>query len=218
MRGWTQTSSACEWSTAISRWTAINSTPTRSCNSVVGWPRRKGPESKNPTPSCSSTADATGRPSARTVLLKGLSPMGFDFFTNYESRKAAEIEANPVGGGGIPLGPDPSPGTDRRQSFKGGPWCLRRVFRSRGPPESRLASAASPQSQVVASREELEERLEELRRRYPDGDVPRPPALGRLSDHPVHRTSSGRGGKPDFTTVSGIARTVDEWQIERLAP
>ena len=163
-----------------------------------------------------STADTTGRPSARTVLLKGLSPAGFDFFTNYESRKAADMRTNPEVAAvflWVPI---------RRQIRIEGR--VSRVdagvsdayFESR-PPESKLASAASPQSQVVASREELEGRLEDLRRRYPDGNVPRPRHWGGYRINPFS-FEFWQGREARFHDRFRYRQDVREWKIERLAP
>jgi pyridoxamine 5'-phosphate oxidase len=163
-----------------------------------------------------ATADTAGRPSARTVLLKGVGPDGFDFFTNYESRKAAEIDANPKAAGvflWVPI---------RRQVRIEGtvsrvdPAVSDAYFASR-PPESRLASAASPQSKVVASREELEARLEEIRSRYPEGDVPRPANWGGYRIAP-QTFEFWQGREARFHDRFLYTKEGDRWQIERLAP
>jgi pyridoxamine 5'-phosphate oxidase len=163
-----------------------------------------------------ATADRNGRPSARTVLLKGAGPDGFDFYTNYQSRKAAEIEGNPIAAAvflWIPI---------RRQIriegtvTKVDPALSDAYFASR-PPESRLASAASPQSRVVANREELEGALEEIRSRYPDGDVPRPANWGGYRIVP-HTYEFWQGREARFHDRFLYTRLGDRWQIERLAP
>jgi pyridoxamine 5'-phosphate oxidase len=163
-----------------------------------------------------ATADRNGRPSARTVLLKGAGPDGFDFYTNYQSRKAAEIEGNPIAAAvflWIPI---------RRQIriegtvTKVDPALSDAYFASR-PPESRLASAASPQSRVVADREELEGALEEIRSRYPDGDVPRPANWGGYRIVP-HTYEFWQGREARFHDRFLYTREGDRWQIERLAP
>ncbi len=156
-----------------------------------------------------ATSDAAGRPSARTVLLKGISPDGFDFYTNYESRKAVEIESNPVAAAvflWVPI---------RRQIRIEG--TVSRVdtaqsdayFASR-PPESRLASAASPQSAVVTDREELEGRLDDIRRRYPEGDIPRPANWGgyRIAPHTYRILARARGKVSRSVSVSAHGRAM----------
>ena len=163
-----------------------------------------------------ATADAAGRPSARTVLLKGVGPEGFDFYTNYESRKASEIEDNPVAAAvflWLPI---------RRQVriegtiSKVDPVLSDAYFEGR-PPESRLASAASPQSSVVSSRAELENRLDELRRRYPDGAVPRPRSWGGYRIAPISY-EFWQGREARFHDRFLYSREDDRWLIERLAP
>ena len=163
-----------------------------------------------------ATADDSGRPSARTVLLKGAEPGGFDFYTNYESRKATEIEGNPVVAAvflWIPL---------RRQIRIEGTVsrvdsALSDAYFASRPPESRLASAASPQSRVVASREELEALLEGIRNRYPDGDVPRPDNWGGYRIEPqTYEFWQGREAR--FHDRFRYTRVGERWQIERLAP
>jgi pyridoxamine 5'-phosphate oxidase len=163
-----------------------------------------------------ATADSAGRPSARTVLLKGAGPGGFDFYTNYESRKAAEIERNPVAAGvflWVPI---------RRQIRIEGTvskvdQSLSDAYFASRPPESRLASAASPQSKVVANREELEASLVEIRSRYPDGEVPRPANWGGYRIEPqTYEFWQGREAR--FHDRFLYTRDGDRWQIERLAP
>lgn len=163
-----------------------------------------------------ATADRNGRPSARTVLLKGAGPDGFDFYTNYESRKAIEIEENPVAAAvflWVPI---------RRQVRIEGtvskvePAQSDAYFASR-PPESRLASAASPQSQVVASRQELEAALDEIRSRYPSGNVPRPLNWGGYRILP-NSYEFWQGREARFHDRFRYRRHGEGWQIERLAP
>ena len=130
-------------------------------------------EPNDPNAMALATATTGAAPSVRMVLLKGHGPDGFVFFTNFESRKGAELAANPQ----VAL------------LFH---WkSLRRQVRIEGTikevtvaeadayfasrhPESRLGSAASDQSRPLPSREHYMERLEALRARYPDGSVPRP--------------------------------------------
>ena len=163
-----------------------------------------------------ATADGDGRPSARTVLLKGAGPDGFDFYTNYQSRKATEIEENPIVAAvflWVAI---------RRQVriegtvSKVDPALSDAYFASR-PPESRLASAASPQSRVVADREELEAALEEIRGRYPDGDVPRPANWGGYRIEP-QTFEFWQGREARFHDRFMYTRVDDRWRIERLAP
>ena len=163
-----------------------------------------------------ATADGDGRPSARTVLLKGAGPDGFDFYTNYQSRKATEIDGNPVVAAvflWVPI---------RRQVRIEGTVskvdaALSDAYFASRPPESRLASAASPQSRVVADREELEAAVEEIRVRYPAGDVPRPANWGGYRIKP-HSYEFWQGREARFHDRFLYTRAEDRWRIERLAP
>ena len=123
-----------------------------------------------------ATADASGRPSARMLLLKGADEIGFTFFTGYESRKGRELEENPRAAIVVywnELG---------RQVRVEGP--VRRLsaeesdayFETR-PARSRAAAAASRQSEPIASREELEAEFERWLAEHGDA-VPRPERWG----------------------------------------
>ncbi|HTJ45020.1 MAG TPA: pyridoxamine 5'-phosphate oxidase [Kofleriaceae bacterium] len=123
-----------------------------------------------------ATATRDGRPSARTVLLKEIDERGFVFYTNYTSRKSLELDANPRAAllfYWLAL--------DRQVRIDG---VVERVsaeesdayFATR-PLESRLGAIASPQSQVIASREELEAWVENARAVAGDAP-PRPPHWG----------------------------------------
>jgi pyridoxamine 5'-phosphate oxidase len=117
-----------------------------------------------------ATATPEGRPSLRMVLAKAIDERGIAFFTNYGSRKARELEANPTAAllfHWVPLG--------RQVRIEGS---LSRVSREeteayarRRARESRLSALASPQSRPVPSREWLEQRVAELDREHPD-EVP----------------------------------------------
>ncbi|MBA0053254.1 pyridoxamine 5'-phosphate oxidase [Streptomyces sp. AJS327] len=125
-----------------------------------------------------STADADGRPSSRTVLLKRHDARGFVFYTNHGSRKGRELDVNPR----VSL-LFPWHGIARQVIVSG---TARRVgreetiayFRTR-PHGSQLGAWASEQSSRIATRAELDRMYEELAERYPEGtDVPAPPQWG----------------------------------------
>ena len=163
-----------------------------------------------------STADADGRPSARVVLLKDIDDSGLSFYTNYNSRKADDIAANPR----VSL-------TfwwqelERQVRVEGRAEQLAEAesdlyFASR-PRGSRLGAWASPQSAVVASREELEHALEEVETRFGDGDVARPPHWGGYRVVPdVVEFWQGRPAR--LHDRIRYRRSSDKWLIERLAP
>ncbi len=163
-----------------------------------------------------ATATSTGIPSARMVLLKGVDDSGFVFFTNYESQKGEELADNPRAALVFYWGK-----LGRQVRVNGTVSRVTAVesdayFRSR-PLESRLSAAASPQSEVIVSRDQLEARVEELRRQH-DGDVPRPAFWGgyRLSPDTIefwlHRENRLHDRLRYTRQPSGT------WRLERLAP
>src|SRR5262245_39128337 len=124
-----------------------------------------------------ATATPDGRPSVRIVLLRGYDERGFTFFTNYESRKGREIEANPRAALAFYWH------DLERQVRIEGP--VERVsdaesdayFRGR-PAGSRLGAWASRQSEVIPGREALEEQYRQFERQFPGGEIPRPEFWG----------------------------------------
>jgi pyridoxamine 5'-phosphate oxidase len=161
-----------------------------------------------------ATASATGRPSVRMVLVKGVDEGVFRFYTNYESRKAAELAENPLAALLFHW-----PG--RQVRVEGGverlPEAESDAYFDSRPPGSRLSAAVSPQSRPVGSRAELEGAVEELRQRHPDGAVPRPASWGgyllrpgtfEFWQHDRHRMHD----RFRYTTADG------GWLVERLGP
>ena len=124
-----------------------------------------------------ATATPDGRPSARAVLLKGIDARGFAFFTNYESRKARELDANPHAALvllWIPL--------ERQVRVTGRVERLSAeesdAYFATRPRGSQLGAWASPQSRPLPERAELEARWTALDERWAGGVVPRPPHWG----------------------------------------
>jgi pyridoxamine 5'-phosphate oxidase len=164
-----------------------------------------------------ATATAEGVPSARMVLLRGVDQRGFVFYTNYESRKAAELAANPRAALVFWWGElqrqirveGPVERTSQQESAA--------YFRTR-PLGSRLSAWASPQSRVIPGRAVLDQRVAELAAGHPDGDIPLPPFWGgyRLVPEVVELWQ----GRPNrLHDRLRYTRSADgRWQIERLAP
>jgi pyridoxamine 5'-phosphate oxidase len=170
-------------------------------------------------PLAMSLASSTpaGKPSVRIVLLRGVDERGFTFYTNYESRKSRELELDPSAALAFYWAE-----LDRQVRIEGR---VERVsadesdayFRTR-PRGSQIGAWASPQSQVISGREELERSEREAAAKYEGKDVPRPPhwggfrvvpsmiefwegKLNRLHDRLLYRLNAG-----------------GSWSLERLAP
>lgn len=132
-----------------------------------------------PTAAALATAGPNGRPSVRMILLKGVDERGFVFFTNYDSRKGAELRQNPAAA--LTIWWDR---LTRQVRVEGtvepvSPAESDAYFQTR-PRESQLSAWASAQSEVIASREALDQRLAEVAARFAQGPVPRPPHWGGL--------------------------------------
>jgi pyridoxamine 5'-phosphate oxidase len=164
-----------------------------------------------------ATADADGRPSARTVLLKGVDERGFEFFTNLQSRKGRELAANPRASLVFPWY------QLRRQVVVVG--TVERVEEQRADAYfasraygSRLGALASRQSTVIPSREPLERARAELERRYPPGaEVPRPGHWGGLRLAP-ETVEFWQGRRDRLHDRLRFRRAEAGWTVERLSP
>ena len=134
----------------------------------------KASEPNDPSAMTLATADAEGRPSVRMVLLKGHDDRGFVFYTNYQSRKGAELAANPQAALGFHW-----KSLRRQVRIEGRIECVSTeeadaYFASRAR-DSQLSAWASDQSRPLASRALFESRFEEQRQRFEGELVPRPP-------------------------------------------
>ena len=163
-----------------------------------------------------ATATSDGAPSARVVLLKGVDERGLVFFTNYSSRKGAELAGNPRAALLFywhPLGrPVRIEGAvsraDRAESEA--------YARSR-PRQSRLSALASPQSEVVPDRAWLERRVRgspaSTRRATSRCATTEAASASRPTPG-----SSGRTATTGCTTAIATPAAPDGWPVERLAP
>jgi len=171
----------------------------------------------DPTAMALATATPDGRPSVRTVLLKGVDDRGFIFYTNYESRKAREMEAT------------------RRASLLFFWRSVERQIRIDGtvervspvesdayfetrPLDSRLSVYASRQSEAIENREVLEEAFERVKRTYGDGSVPRPEWWGGYRVVPdEYEFWQGRMSRL-HDRLRYLKGANGAWRRERLAP
>jgi pyridoxamine 5'-phosphate oxidase len=164
-----------------------------------------------------ATASPEGVPAARMVLLKGLDAGGLVFFTNYKSSKANDLETNPRAA--LVFHWDK---LERQVRVTGSVSRVSReesetYFRTR-PAQSQIAAWVAPQSQVVPSREFLEERFAELARQYEGKAVPLPEGWGGY--RVVPETVEFWQGRPNrLHDRLRYRRDQDgRWIIERIAP
>ena len=163
-----------------------------------------------------STCDAEGQPHSRVLLLKGLDEQGFVFFGNYDSAKGQQLAHNPKAAMTFFW-----PAMERQVRITG---VVERVSADESdayyavrPLGSRIGAWASPQSQVITSRDELEQRVAEAQARWQDSEPTRPPFWGgyRLVPQAVEFWQGRASRLHDrlrYRQEAGV------WLRERLAP
>ena len=168
------------------------------------------------TPVVLATTNSEGQPSARLVLLRGVDRRGFVFFTNYNSRKGRELDANRRAALCIHW-----PTLDEQIRIEGDVLRVSAdesdAYFAARPRGSQLGAWASQQSEVLPSRETLEERYREIERRFEGRAVDRPPFWGgyRLSPNRIEFWY----GRPDRLHDRVLyVRADGAWRIERLYP
>lgn len=165
-----------------------------------------------------STADSTGQPHSRVVLLKHFDNNGFIWYTYQESDKARQLRENPKASilfywcalerqvriEGVVEKLDPKDADD--------------YFYSR-PEGSRFSAAASVQSAPVENRKVLEDRVQELHKLHPDGNVPRPAVWGGYRLRP-HRLEfwQGRADRLHDRFIYERSSDTSDWSIQRISP
>ena len=164
-----------------------------------------------------ATATSAGKPSARLVLLKGADERGFVFYTNYRSMKARELDSNPHAALVFYW-----PQLERQVRVEGK---VERVtaeesdayFKTR-PRESQIGALASPQSDVIASREALQEKADQIEKLYEDREIERPEHWGGYRLH-AERIEFWKGRPGRLHDRILYERQADgSWSIRRLAP
>ncbi|MGK7935423.1 MAG: pyridoxamine 5'-phosphate oxidase [Xenococcaceae cyanobacterium] len=171
-----------------------------------------------PNAMCLATTSANGEPSQRIVLLKYFDRQGFVFFTNYESRKARQIEANPQVSllfFWIPL--------ERQVQISGHAAKIStaeslKYFATR-PRGSQIGAWCSQQSKVISSRQILEMKFDEIRRKFHNQEIPLPSAWGgyRIVPHSFEFWQ-GRVNRLHDRFLYSRLDDQSAWDIQRLAP
>jgi pyridoxamine 5'-phosphate oxidase len=171
---------------------------------------------EEPTAAALATADAEGRPSVRFVLLRGIGEDGVRFYTNYTSRKADELAANPRAAIAVYWHP-----LHKQVRFEGPVERLPRdesdaYFASRAR-ESRIGAWASKQSSELADRAQLLASVAEIEQRFAGADVPRPDFWGGYLLRPeVVELWTGRANR--LHDREEFRRTEAGWSARRLSP
>lgn len=163
-----------------------------------------------------ATADADGAPSVRTVLAKAIDERGIVFYTNHDSAKGRDLAANPRAAAVFAWLPH-----ERQVRLSGPveqvPRAETEAYFATRPRESQLGAWASAQSQVVASRSDLDAALVEVEQRFGDGPIPPPPYWGGYLLTPVAvEFWQGRAGR--LHDRIRFRLDGDRWLTERLAP
>jgi pyridoxamine 5'-phosphate oxidase len=164
-----------------------------------------------------ATIDPDGRPSARTVLLKGVSERGFTFFTNYESRKGRALDEKPIAALVFYW-----PELERQVCVAGTVTRLSRqeseaYFHSR-PRDSQIGAWASAQSVEISSRKQLEAAVRRLESEYAGKPIPLPPFWGGYLLSP-NRIEFWQGRASRLHDRFEFRRTSDQsWTLHRLSP
>jgi pyridoxamine 5'-phosphate oxidase len=168
------------------------------------------------TPVALATADASGRPSVRIVLLRGVDERGFVFHTNYTSRKGRDLSANPHAALCFHW-----PTLEEQIRIEGSvvrlPTEESDAYFAGRPRGSQVGAWASAQSEPLDSRETFERRIREFEARFDGKPVPRPPFWGGYRIEPVAiEFWYGRESRLHDRTL--YTREGSAWKIEKLYP
>jgi len=180
------------------------------------WWERAEAEVPLPDAVCLATTDAEGFPDARMVLLKGFDQAGLRFHTNYRSAKGRQLAEN--GRAAVVVYWRE---LDRQVRARGLVERLAEeesdAYFATRPPESRIGAWASPQSEPLGSRDELDQRVREVEERFAGSEIPRPEHWGGYLLHPLE-VEFWQGQVGRLHDRFRYTRGDDGWRIERLGP
>lgn len=181
----------------------------------IWWNEAMTSNIEEPNAMALATCNSKGKPSARIVLLKGLSNDGFVFFTNYESRKGKELKENPHASllffwkelerqvrieGTVTK-------AEEEKSIE--------YFSSR-PAQSKIGAWSSPQSSVIKNRDELEQNVKKYEQQF-NGNIPKPPHWGGYVVKPI-LIEFWQGRPSRLHDRLQYTLNNNKWILERLAP
>jgi pyridoxamine 5'-phosphate oxidase len=184
------------------------------------WLSEAGAAIALPEAACLATIGRDGNPDARMVLLKGLGPDGMRFYTNRESQKGQQIHARPEAAMVLYWPASPERQVRIRGSVEELPAADADAYFAGRPRDSQLGAWASPQSRVLAGREELEQAFAEAESRFEGGPVPRPEHwIGYLLVPAEIEFWQGRPARVhDRFRYQRAGDAPGGWLVERLAP
>lgn len=181
------------------------------------WQQAVESKIEEPNAMALATCDASGKPSARIVLLKEIKDNGFVFFTNYQSRKGKEIEENPF----VSLlffWKELERQVRIEGKIKKIPAAESDEYFNSRPPESRIGAWSSPQSNVINSRDTLQKNVEKYTSQFGTKNIPRPEFWGGYIVEPQRiEFWQGRPGRLHDRLQYSLTEN-NEWIIKRLAP
>jgi pyridoxamine 5'-phosphate oxidase len=180
------------------------------------WFRRAREEAPLPEAMTLATVDADGAPDARMVLLKGFDERGFRFFTNHASAKGRQLQAGPRAALVLYWRE-----LDRQVRVRGPVERLAEeesdAYFATRPRDSQLGAWASPQSERLPDRDQLDRQVAEHEARFAGDEVPRPPHWGGFLLRPA-QIEFWQGQVGRLHDRFRYTRSGDGWEIERLAP